>query len=58
MLIGKLFTYKLTIKQRGDERDEKEEKKKSIALKAIQEAIEDESLVDSSEDDDEITMIT
>ena len=58
MLIGKLFIYELTIKQRGDEKDEKEEKKKSIALKAIQEASEDESLVDSSEDDDKIAMIT
>ena len=34
ILIGKLLTYKLTIKQRGEEKVEKEEKKKGIALKA------------------------
>ena len=32
MLIRKLLTHELTIKQRGEE---KEEKKKSIALKAL-----------------------
>ena len=32
VLIGKLLTHKLTIKQRGEE---KEEKKKSISLKAL-----------------------
>ena len=58
VLIGKLLTHKLTIKQRADERDDKKKKKKSIALKAIQEASEDESLVDFSNDDDEIAMIT
>ena len=34
VLIGKLLTHELTIKQRGEEQEEKEEKKKSIALKA------------------------
>ena len=34
MLIGKLLTHELSIKQRGEEQVEKEEKKKAIALKA------------------------
>ena len=34
VLIGKLLTHELTIKQRGEELEEKEEKKKSITLKA------------------------
>ena len=34
MLIGKFLTHELTIKQRGEEQEEKEEKKKSITLKA------------------------
>ena len=35
VIIGKLLTHELTIKQREDKRNEKEEKKKGIALKAI-----------------------
>ena len=35
MLIGKLLTHELSIKQRGEEQFEKEEKKKEIALKAL-----------------------
>ena len=46
------------MKQREDEKDEKEEKKKGIILKAIQEASDDESLIDYSEEDDEIAVIT
>ena len=34
VLIGKLLIHELTIKQRGEEQVEKEEKKKGIALKA------------------------
>ena len=34
VLIGKLFTHELSIKQRGDEQIEKEDKRKIIALKA------------------------
>ena len=34
MLIRKLLTHELTIKQRGEEQEEKKEKKKSITLKA------------------------
>ena len=35
MIIGKLLIYELSIKQRGEEQVEKEEKKKSIALKSF-----------------------
>ena len=34
VLIGKLLTYELSIKQRGEEQIEKEDKRKEIALKA------------------------
>ena len=34
VLIGKLLTHELIIKQKGKEQEEKEEKKKSISLKA------------------------
>ena len=34
VLIGKFLTHELSIKQRGEEQVEKEEKKKAIALKA------------------------
>ena len=34
VLIAKLFIHDFTIKQRGEEQEEKEEKKNSIALKA------------------------
>ena len=57
ILIGKLLTHELTLKQRKYEKEEKDEKKK-IALKGSQDASNDESLVDSSEEDDEIAMIT
>ena len=58
MLIGKLLTHELTIKQRGKEQEEKEEKKKSIALKASQNNSEVENLEDSSDKDGEIAMLT
>ena len=48
MLIGKLLTHELTIKQRGEEQEAKEDKKKSIALKASQNDNEEENLKDSS----------
>ena len=34
VVIGKLLTHELSIKQRGEEQVEKEEKRKAIALKA------------------------
>ena len=40
VLIGKLLTHELSIKQRGEEQVEKEEKKKTIALKASKEVNE------------------
>ena len=40
ILIEKLLTHKLTLKQRKDEKEEKGDKKKGIALKASQEANE------------------
>ena len=58
MLIGKLLTHELTIKQRGEEREEKEEKKKNIALKASQNDSEAENLEDSSDEDGKIAMLT
>ena len=58
MLIGKLLTYELSIKQRGDEQVEKKEKKKAIALKASLEASEEDPNEGSSDDDIEIAMLT
>ena len=58
VLIGKLLTHELTIKQRGEEQEKKEEKKKSIALKALQNNSEVENLEDSSDEDGEIPMLT
>ena len=59
ILIGKLLSHELTLKQTDDEKDEKiKEKKKGIALKAIQEASHYESTINSSEEDDEIAMFT
>ena len=57
ILIGKLLTHELTLKQKEEEKMEKDEKKKGIALKAIQDDSEEESLEDSSDDNDEIAMI-
>ena len=57
MLIGKLLTYELTIKERGKEQEENEEKKKSITLRASQNDSEEENLEDSSDEDGEITML-
>ena len=57
MLIGKLLTHELSIKQRSEEQVEKEDKKKAIALKASQEASDEESN-EGSCDDDEIGMLT
>ena len=42
VLIGKLLTHELSIKQRGDEQIEKEDKRKEIALKASQEASDED----------------
>ena len=58
ILIGKLLTHELTIKQRGEEQVEKEEKKKEIALKASQEESEEENNEGSSDDDDKVAMLT
>ena len=58
ILIGKLLTHELTIKQREGEKEEKEEEKKEIALKAAQEESKEESLNSSSEEDDELAMLT
>ena len=57
MLIGKLLTHELSIKQRGEEQVEKEDKRKKIALKASQEANDEESN-EGSFDDDKISMLT
>ena len=51
MLIGKLLTHELSIKQRGEEQVEKEDKKKAIALKASQDASDEDSNEGSSDDD-------
>ena len=53
----KLLTYDLSIKQSGEEQVEKEEKKKTIALKASKEVSEEENEA-SSDDDIEIAMLT
>ena len=58
VLIGKLLTYELSIKQRGEEQIEKEDKKKEIALKASQEASDVDPNEGSSDDDVEIAMLT
>ena len=58
MLIGKLLTHELTIKQKGEEQEENEEKKKSITLKASQNYSEAENLEESSDEEGEITMLT
>ena len=58
VLIGKLLTHELSIKQRGEEQVEKEEKKKTIALKALKEVSEEENNEGSSDDDIEIAMLT
>ena len=58
VLISKLLTYELSIKQRGDEQIKKEDKRKTIALKASQEAIDEDPNEGSSDDDVEISMLT
>ena len=58
VLIGKLLTHELSIKQRGEEQVEKEEKKRAIALKASLEASEEDPNEGSSDDDVEIAMLT
>ena len=58
MLIGKLLTHELTIKQRGEEKIEKEDKKKAIALKVSQETSDVDPNEDFSDDDVEIAMLT
>ena len=58
VLIGKLLTHELSIKQRGEEKIEKEDKKKAIALKASQEASNMDPNEGSSNDDVEIAMLT
>ena len=46
------------MKQRGEEQEKKEEKNKSIALKASQNDSEVENLEDSSDEDCEIAILT
>ena len=58
VLIGKLLTHELSIKQRGEEQIEKEDKKKAIALKACQEASDEDPNEGSSNDDVKIAMLT
>ena len=58
VLIGKLLTHELSIKQKGEEQTEKEDKRKTIALKASQEAIDEDPNEGSSDDDVEIAMLT
>ena len=58
MLIGKLLTHELTIKKRGEEQIEKEDKKKAIALKVSQETSDVDPNEDFSDDDVEIAMLT
>ena len=58
VLIGKLLTHELSIKQRGEDQVEKEEKKKVITLKALLEESEEDPNEGSSDDDIEITMLT
>ena len=58
VFIGKLLTHELTIKQRGEELEEKKEKKKNIALKVSQNDSEEENLKDSSDEDGEIFILT
>ena len=57
MLIRKLLTHELIIKQRHEEQEEKDEKKKIIALKASQNDSKEETLEDSSDEDNEIAML-
>ena len=56
VLIGKLLTHELSIKQRDEELVEKEDKRKAIALKASQEDSDEDSNEESC--DDEIAMLT
>ena len=58
VLIGKLLTHELSIKQRGEEKIEKEDKKKAITLKVSQEASDVDPNEDFSDDDVEIAMLT
>ena len=58
VLIGKLLTHELSIKQRGEEQIEKEDKRKAIVLKASQEASDEDPNEGSSDDDVEIAMLT
>ena len=58
VLIEKLLTHELSIKQRGEEQVEKEEKKKAMALKASQEVSEEKNNEGSSDDHIEISMLT
>ena len=58
VLIGKLLTHELTIKQRSEEQPEREENRKAIALKVSQETSDSEPNEGSSDDDVEIAMLT
>ena len=58
VLIGKLLTHELSIKQRGEEQVKKEDKKKAIVLKASLKVNEEDPNEGSSDDDVEITMLT
>ena len=54
ILIGKILIHELTLRLKGYK---KEENKKKIALKATQEDSKDESPKDSSEEDEELSML-
>ena len=58
MLIEKFLAHELTIKKRGEEQEEKEEKKKSITLKASQNDSKIENNEGSSDNGDEVEMLT
>ena len=58
MLIEKLLTHELIIKQKGEKQEKKEEKKKNITLKASQNDSEEENLKDSSYEEGDIAMLT
>ena len=52
ILIGKLLNYELTLRQWEEEQQSKN--KRSLALNASQDSIDENELEDSSEDDEEI----
>ena len=58
ILISKLLTHELTLRQREEEQQGKEEKKKSLTFKVSQDSSEEDDLEDSSEYYNEITSFT